>query len=113
MFYRNTTKGARAIHLTNGTHKLVEPGCTVQVEPGKVSRLAPGLVECDDPSSEVPPVPDELAEAIEGGGESEKPEVSDRMKKDELLAIAEAEGVTIETDDNKADLIRKIEAARG
>lgn len=35
------------------------------------------------------------------------------MLKKELIATAEAEGVEYETDDNKADLIRKIEKARG
>lgn len=34
------------------------------------------------------------------------------MTKAELVDAAEAEGVTIETDDNKADLVRKIEATR-
>lgn len=32
--------------------------------------------------------------------------------KDELLAIARAEGVEVESDDNKADLVAKIEKAR-
>lgn len=35
------------------------------------------------------------------------------MKKADLLATAEAEGVAIETDDNREDLIRKIEESRG
>lgn len=34
------------------------------------------------------------------------------MTKAELLATAKAEGVTVETDDNKADIVRKIKAAR-
>lgn len=34
------------------------------------------------------------------------------MTKAELLATAKAEGVEVETDDNKADLVRKIEQAR-
>jgi hypothetical protein len=34
------------------------------------------------------------------------------MTKAELLDTAKAEGVAVETDDNKADLVRKIEAAR-
>lgn len=34
------------------------------------------------------------------------------MTKAELVATAEAEGVKIETDDNKADLVAKIEKAR-
>lgn len=35
------------------------------------------------------------------------------MNKDELVRQAALEGVQIETDDNKADIVRKIEAARG
>ncbi|HVJ71298.1 MAG TPA: hypothetical protein VM531_07315 [Sphingomicrobium sp.] len=35
------------------------------------------------------------------------------MTKAELVSTAEAEGVDIETDDNRADLIEKIEKARG
>jgi hypothetical protein len=35
-----------------------------------------------------------------------------KVTKDDLLAIAEREGVTVETDDNKADLQRKIMIAR-
>lgn len=106
--YRNATAGARAVHLTNGTYKLVEPGALITIEEGKVRRMAPGFVRAK--KSDLPDVPADLAEKVADG---EKPEVSDRLKKDELLAIAEAEGVEIETDDNKADLIRKIEAARG
>ena len=34
------------------------------------------------------------------------------MTKAELLEVASAEGVSVETDDNKADLVRKIEKAR-
>ena len=65
MAYRNDTKGARAIHLTNGTHLLVEPGAVAVVSAGRVRRLAPGLIEVDDP--ELPPVPDDLKEAVTTG----------------------------------------------
>ena len=34
------------------------------------------------------------------------------MTKAELIATADAEGVSYETDDNKADIVRKIERAR-
>lgn len=44
---------------------------------------------------------------------AEKPEVSTDLLKADLIKIARKEGVEIETDDNKADLVRKIEAARG
>lgn len=35
------------------------------------------------------------------------------MTKAELIETANSEGVTVETDDNKADLVGKIEKARG
>jgi hypothetical protein len=47
----------------------------------------------------------------EAGDEDELPVLSG-MSKEKLLAQAETEGVEIETDDNKADIIRKIEAKR-
>lgn len=36
----------------------------------------------------------------------------DGLTKAELIAQAETEGVEVETDDNKADIVRKIEAKR-
>lgn len=41
-----------------------------------------------------------------------KAEALSSMTKAELVDVAKAEGVEIETDDNKADLVRKIEKAR-
>lgn len=46
------------------------------------------------------------------GQPDNKAEVSMSMTKAELLALASAEGVAVETDDNKDDLIRKIKKAR-
>ncbi len=43
--------------------------------------------------------------------EDEPPALSS-MTKAELLAAANADGVEVESDDNKADLVRKIEKAR-
>ena len=42
----------------------------------------------------------------------DKAEPSMDMLKDELLDMAKSEGVDVESDDNKADLVRKIKAAR-
>jgi hypothetical protein len=85
-YYRNTTQGARAIHLTNGTTKLVEPGATASVAEDKVARLAPGLVECDDPSSEVPELPEDLAERFDHDGDK-KPGGSKKQSGDDLPAL--------------------------
>jgi len=71
--YRNETKGARAIHLTNGGIQLVEPGAVAVVSPSRVRRLAPGLVQCKDP--ELPDVPDELkaeVSALDHDGDGKK-----------------------------------------
>lgn len=54
---------------------------------------------------------DTLAEDLEAALDA-KPAVSMAMKKPQLLKIARDEGVEIETDDNKADLVAKINAAR-
>lgn len=42
----------------------------------------------------------------------ELPAATMAQTKDELLAIANTEGVKVESDDNKADLVAKIEKAR-
>jgi hypothetical protein len=65
MSYRNTTKGARAIHLTNGGYVLVEAGATADIPEGKVRRLGPGLVLAD---SEIPPLPKDLAKKAKATG---------------------------------------------
>lgn len=53
----------------------------------------------------------ELAEDLEAALDA-RPAVSMALKKGELLKIARAEKIEVETDDNKADLIAKITAAR-
>lgn len=81
----NTAAGPRGVETETGT-VFVEPGQTVDVEVVKGHELYEGLVE----------------------GEK----TLDKLSKAELTAIADAEGVLIETDDNKADLVRKIEESR-
>lgn len=56
--YRNASKGARPIHLTNGSYLLVEAGATVDVAEGKVRRLGPDIVLAEN---DVPPVPADVA----------------------------------------------------
>ena len=43
----------------------------------------------------------------------EAPEVSMDLKKSELLEIAEREGVALDGDETKAEIVAKVEAARG
>lgn len=99
--YRNSTKGARAVHFTNGTHKLVEPGALVTVEDGRVKRLAPGFVKAK--KGDLPDPPAELVEKVSG----EKP-LSELSKADlvERAGVSAAEAKKL----NRAQLIEKIEA---
>jgi hypothetical protein len=60
--YRNTTKGARAIHLTNGGHVLVEPGATAEVKDSSIKRIAPGIVKDEGDAVSEPPA--ELVEKV-------------------------------------------------
>lgn len=59
--YRNTTQGARAIHLTNGGYVLVEAGATAEVADGAVRRLGPGIMK---DKGDVPDVPADLAAKV-------------------------------------------------
>lgn len=52
--YKNTSAGARAIHLTTGSYVLVEAGRTIEVDSEKVRRLAPDIVEADGEVAEAP-----------------------------------------------------------
>jgi len=82
----NTAEGPRGVNAKDGTTVYVDPGQTAEVELADGEELYDGLVEGD-------------------GG-------LDALKKADLIALAEAEGVPIETDDNRSDLIRKIEEGR-
>lgn len=65
MAYHNPTQGARAIHFHTGNYQLVEAGATVEVDPARVKRLAPGLVVAEN---KLPKVPKKLAEKAKGDG---------------------------------------------
>lgn len=101
--YRNSTKGARAIHLTNGTYVLVEPGATHTVEDAKISRLAPGFVRAK--KGDLPDPPAGLVEKVEGGEKlsdlskaelvKRRPEgmteaAAKKLSRDKLIAAIEA-----------------------
>lgn len=121
--FKNETAGARTIRKIDGTYVLVEPGQAAFVAQGEIRKVTPGLVEFDDPDgpgeppaalveciADVPEMPAKLRAKVEQN--DEKPAANMSLTKDELLAIAKDEHVDIETDDNKADLVRKINAAR-
>jgi hypothetical protein len=81
----NTASGARGVRTDQGL-VMVEPGQTVDVELAKNEELYEGLAE--------------------GAGGI------DSMKKADLIAICDAEGIAHDDSDSRADLIAKIEAAR-
>ena len=85
----NTAQGPRGVKLASGGTLYIDAGQTVDVDVANGHDLYEGLVEGDG-----------------------APSLSS-MKKADLVAIADAEGVAYETDDKRADLIEKIEAHRG
>lgn len=93
---RNIAPGARGVRDTDGNLVMIEPGQSAELELSV----------------------DERKDAEAGGsfifGDAAEADPNDlnALKKADLLAIAEAEGVAVETDDNRSDLIRKIEENR-
>lgn len=127
--FRNDAPGARTIRKVGGGFVTVDAGQTVEVARHLVRKLPPGLVEIDEEGEAValvPEIPSDVAALAKGEVaipsleevlsaevvEPNKPEVSMALTKAELVKIAKAEKVVFETDDNKADLVRKINAAR-
>jgi hypothetical protein len=62
--YLNSTKGARAVHLTNGGHVLVDAGATLTIDESKIKSLAPGLVKSK--KGDLPDPPADLVEKVSG-----------------------------------------------
>jgi hypothetical protein len=126
-FFRNEAPGARSIRKIGGGYVTIDAGQTAEVARHLVMKLPPGLVEVDEDGEVAEPVPEIPADVADlAKGETvipsldevlsaevvEAPEVSMALTKAELVKIAKAEKVGFETDDNKADLVRKINAAR-
>lgn len=84
---------AKVTNISTGPRGAYAKGVLVMAEPGQT-------IEADD-----------YADEWFRKGDVDPDDLS-ALKKADLLAIAEAEGVAIETDDNRSDLIRKIEEAR-
>lgn len=82
---------AKVTNISNGPRGAYADGLLVMADPGQT-------IEADDYA-------EEWFAAGEGGLSS--------MKKADLVAICDAEGIAYESDDNRADLIAKIEEARG
>lgn len=110
---KNNSPAMQGVATLTGT-KWIKPGATVtiDVEDTRPLERLPFLEiqfsEAGVPIGDLPPPPASLVAKAKG----DRPEVSMDLLKKDLLAIAKAENVDVESDDNKADLIRKIEAAR-
>lgn len=93
---RNISQGPRGIYGADGQ--------LVMIEKGESAELDVSASERKDAEANGYFVFGDAAEA--------DPDDLQSLKKADLVAIAEAEGVAIETDDNRSDLIRKIEEGR-
>lgn len=111
---KNNSPAMQGVATLTGT-KWIKPGATVtiDVEDTRPLERLPFLKiqfsEAGVPIGDLPPPP---ASLVAKAKKAARPEVSMDLLKKDLLAIAKAENVDVETDDNKADLIRKIEAGR-
>lgn len=96
---RNISPGARGVRNPDGELIMIERGESAEVELSANERKdaeATGYFAFGGD-----------ADAIEEAGDD-----LSKLNKGQLLDVATAEGVAVETDDNKADLIRKIEEQR-
>lgn len=93
---KNIAPGARGVRDTDGNLVMIEPNATAELD------LSAGERKDAEASGYFL-----FGDAADAGDDL------NALKKADLVAIAEAEGVGIETDDNRSDLIRKIEEKRG
>lgn len=112
--FRNTTKGIRGILLTGGGYVKIAPGQTGSVPGDKIKSLADGLIEINPAEAEpgrvaeggdeaeLPAPPSSLSQLDRdgdgqpGGSKPVEPPALSGMRKDDLIAQAEAEGILIE-----------------
>lgn len=96
---RNNAPGARGVRDNSGNLVMIEAGQSADVELSEDEKKDAEATGYFAFGSD--------AEAIEDAGDD-----LSKLSNSRLRAIAEAEGIAVETDDNKADLVRKIEEAR-
>lgn len=103
----NNGKGPRGVHSAAGVLVWIAPGASKVVNAANIAteRKVPTLTI--EPVGEVEAPPASLKAKL-----AEKPAVDMSMIKKELVKVAKSEGVDLDAGDNKADIIRKIEAAR-
>jgi hypothetical protein len=94
---KNIARGARGVRTAAGELVMIEPGASAELD----------LAASERKDAEA------TGYFLFGDAAEADPDDLNALKKADLVAIAEAEGVAYETDDNRADLIRKIEEARG
>lgn len=118
--FRNTTKGSRGILLTSGKYVTIAPGQTETVRGDKIKSIAEGLqiinpaeaeprvaeggaeAELPAPPSSISTIDGSLAQLDRdgdgkpGGSKPAEPPALSGMRKDDLIAQAEAEGILIE-----------------
>lgn len=131
--FKNTAPGPRGVYGPGGL-VMIESGSSVEIDvdaqelkDAKASGYFEFGGKADDPSAEErmvlgeagqgdPPKPEGPPVNEGGAPDAEEEAVSDEplssLKRADLIDIAKAEDVDVETDDNRADLIRKIEKAR-
>lgn len=119
--FRNTAKGSRGILLTTGSYVMIEPGQAKTVPGDKIKKLAsdlievspaeaePGLVAEGGDDAELPAPPSSIStidgslaqldhdgDGKPGGSLPVDPPSLFGMRKDDLIAQAEAEGILTE-----------------
>lgn len=112
--FRNTAKGSRGILLTSGSYVMIEPGQAKTVPGDKIKKLASDLIEVSPAEAEpgrvaeggddaeLPAPPSSLSQLDRdgdgqpGGSKAVEPPALSGMRKDDLIAQAEAEGILIE-----------------
>ena len=112
--FRNDTKGSRGILLTSGAYVMIDPGQTKTVPGDKIRSISAGLVQIDSAEAlalavaeggeeaELPAPPSSLSgidhdgNGKPGGSLPADPPVLTGMRKDQLIAQAEKEGVIVE-----------------
>lgn len=108
-FYRNDAVGARMLRFVDRSYRLIEPGATTEVARRLVLSLPEGVVEVGEDGEPIvlPSIPVDVA-ALAKGDAAEPATMA--MTKKQLFALAEERGVEVESDDNKSELVRKINA---
>lgn len=91
---KNTSKGPRAVIMTDASYVFIEPGETKSIAGHRINGIPQGLIEIDpadlaDIGDPLPPKPADL-----GGSDASSKPLSE-LKRDELEALAKQEGIDL------------------